>query len=338
VNRTSHTRRLFAGVAGLMVGGAAALAFAAPASAQDDVQPFGYPVNKDVVVTGEAVCDVEAETWTVTWTVTNTSPDLQATVTALSSENVDGIALNDVVPAADSVTGTETFPSGTESATLEVELKWSWKIWHIWKTKTKSNSATVELGDCKTEEPPPPPPEEPPVGPALIAFVTCDLLGFIIDNTEGEAEAVVTLTPNEPATNGHATGFSYEVGEDGTITIIEDEGAGITEVVAEDSDEPVVLGPFVAGAASHTHAFEAFEGLEVTIDLTLDGELVELEDNVVSWDDEIEAGGVECQGEGGELPTTGNTTMLIAGGAVALLALGGGLFLVARRRRVTFTA
>ncbi len=43
-------------------------------------------------------------------------------------------------------------------------------------------------------------------------------------------------------------------------------------------------------------------------------------------------------GEGGELPITGSTTTLIAGGAVLLLAVGAGVYLVARRRRVTFTA
>ena len=41
---------------------------------------------------------------------------------------------------------------------------------------------------------------------------------------------------------------------------------------------------------------------------------------------------------GGELPITGSTTTLIAGGAVLLLAVGAGVYLVARRRRVTFTA
>lgn len=48
-------------------------------------------------------------------------------------------------------------------------------------------------------------------------------------------------------------------------------------------------------------------------------------------------------GQGGgdrnnDLPETGTNVGLIAGGAGALLALGAGLFLIARRRRITFTA
>ena len=46
----------------------------------------------------------------------------------------------------------------------------------------------------------------------------------------------------------------------------------------------------------------------------------------------------EDEGEGGELPVTGTTATLIAAGAVLLLALGTGAYLIARRRRVTFTA
>jgi LPXTG-motif cell wall-anchored protein len=45
------------------------------------------------------------------------------------------------------------------------------------------------------------------------------------------------------------------------------------------------------------------------------------------------------EGEGGgELPETGTPVMLVAGGALVLLTLGGIMFVMARRRRISFTA
>jgi len=46
----------------------------------------------------------------------------------------------------------------------------------------------------------------------------------------------------------------------------------------------------------------------------------------------------EDEGEGGELPKTGAPTGLIAAGAALMLTAGAGMYLVARRRRITFTA
>src|SRR5690606_23961449 len=44
------------------------------------------------------------------------------------------------------------------------------------------------------------------------------------------------------------------------------------------------------------------------------------------------------EGEGGELPKTGNQAVLFGVGALVMLAVGGAMYLVARRRRITFTA
>ena len=48
--------------------------------------------------------------------------------------------------------------------------------------------------------------------------------------------------------------------------------------------------------------------------------------------------GCDSQGEGGGLPLTGAAAGSIAGGAGVLLAVGAGLFFMARRRKVKFTA
>ncbi|QSB13566.1 hypothetical protein JQS43_18510 [Natronosporangium hydrolyticum] len=84
---------------------------------------------------------------------------------------------------------------------------------------------------------------------------------------------------------------------------------------------------------SATASFEA----GTTVTLTVGDESQE-----IAWQDPGDCDGDQGDdgGAGGEdeLPITGSTTALIAGGAVLLLTLGATLFLLARRRRLTFTA
>lgn len=54
-------------------------------------------------------------------------------------------------------------------------------------------------------------------------------------------------------------------------------------------------------------------------------------------DDDDDAGGAGG-GDDDTLPVTGSTTVLLGGGAVLLLGLGAGVYLAARRRRVSFSA
>lgn len=132
---------------------------------------------------------------------------------------------------------------------------------------------------------------------------TCDDITFALDNPEDGPESIeLTFTPS--------------VGEPVTRT-----------VAAGSSMEPVT--------------FPASEGLTITI--SSPGE----EDEVVKYADyapeDCDAPSTPPPGGGGggeepPLPVTGANTGLIAGGAGVLLALGAGLFLVARRRRVRFSS
>ena len=130
--------------------------------------------------------------------------------------------------------------------------------------------------------------------------MTCDSLIFQIENPKDGRTVTVTLTPNK----GDAQTLVVKPGETGTAT------------------------------------FKAVEGLTVT------PEAEGLDDaSPIAWKKPAEctspspgtppAGG----GAGGPtLPKTGAPAGLIAGGASALLAAGAVLFVVARRRRVRFTA
>jgi LPXTG-motif cell wall-anchored protein len=121
--------------------------------------------------------------------------------------------------------------------------------------------------------------------------------------------------------------------EETTFEVVPSEGEPVT----------VTLGPDEVSEGAIT--FPIFAGL--TIDILVDGESI-LEGGPFEFTDE-DLEGLDCEeepspppppapGEGGGLPQTGNTSLLIAGGAGALLLLGAGLFLIARRRRLTFTA
>lgn len=305
MKQSTLTRRLAAGAVALMIGAAGAVALAAPANA---AQPGGGDDNaarygKEVGLAGIAECDLETETWTVAWTVTNPSSFVQATILSLTPDEVDGLEVDQVIPKNESAVGTQTFPSGTESAELTVELKWSWKFWHKWTTVTDDATEVVELGECSPEEPPEEPeePEEPPAEePEPTGFVdaefTCEIFTLTIAN-DFEEEVTLTVVPS--------------VGDSVDVT-----------VPAGETSEPV--------------EFPSSEGL--VVDLQAEGESVLVDGPFEITSEDWEELECEAEGEGGELPVTGMSTGLMALGAVLLLAIGGGLFLVARRRRVSFSA
>jgi len=115
-----------------------------------------------------------------------------------------------------------------------------------------------------------------------------------------------------------------------TITSTVDEDVDLTVVPSEGDSIDVTV------PAGETVEVEVPSAEGLVVDLQQEGVSV-IEEGPFEITSELwaEEG---CDGEGGELPVTGLSTGLIALGAVALLAIGGGLFLVARRRRVTFTA
>jgi LPXTG-motif cell wall-anchored protein len=146
----------------------------------------------------------------------------------------------------------------------------------------------------------------PEVGtPEATVDQTCEGLGFTIKNPENGTELTATFTPNK--------------GEAKTVTV----APGKTENVT----------------------FAGVEGLTVKVEGDLDslGEVTWV--GTENCDEPTPAPSTTpVPGTGGgepgepELPLTGTAIGSIVGGAAVLLAIGGGLFLMARRRKLNFQA
>jgi len=143
--------------------------------------------------------------------------------------------------------------------------------------------------------------EETPVDNADRGYeVTCDKLIFSIDNTKGTETVTVKFTPNK----GEAKTLEVKGGKTGSVEFTGEKGLTVTpSEKGQDYD-------------------------------------------AIKWDSEKKP--ADCtkspeapapgNGGGESLPLTGAATGGIAAGAAVLLAVGGVLFFMARRRKVKFTA
>lgn len=194
MKRTSLTRRLLAGAAGLTIGVAGALAVASPAFAH-------HPT-----VDGSAICDQLTGEWVITWTVGTAATTFHAELTDVQLEtdpadsdlpDLSIIKIGAEIPFdADNpvkLTEQQRLPGDTEiqSVTLTVEALFE-------NGDQDARYATVEIdGTCEERE----------LEFGFTPVVTCDLLLFLVIN-DGEEDGVgMALTPNQDAVHGHAPGI-----------------------------------------------------------------------------------------------------------------------------------
>lgn len=148
----------------------------------------------------------------------------------------------------------------------------------------------------------------------------------LVDEPYSWLEPENCVTPGEPEGGYESTcdqlvfGFANpEDGETFTVTLTPNSGEAQTITVEPGVTEIV--------------EFDASEGFEVTVVSEEWGV-----EETVAWEQPEDCESEGGEGGGGSLPVTGAAAGGIAAGAVALLAIGGVLFYLARRRRVTFTA
>jgi LPXTG-motif cell wall-anchored protein len=348
----SAVRRPLAVAGAAIVGLAAAVAFGSPASAH-------HPE-----VSGTATC-VEGK-WQVDWEVANSEKDLAGDIVTATFDPAfesDTIKTGATLPAfqgADSVLkATQTLDVNVTKASLTVEAHWKRGKKDI--SSTKSATVNIPKGGCGTAKP-------------AVTF-TDDCAGQVTVVVSNGAEATQALrysilVDGEAVSKGtvpigkSSEPFVVPGNEDGTPVKVEvksrgevigshdwkgPEGGCEPEVAVDQTcDElsisvtnppeglefEVVFTPStgepqtmkVEKGKTATVTFAASEGLVVTPSIG-DEEL-----GSIAWTKPA-----DCEATP-TLPKTGANAGAIAGGAGGLLAVGGALFYVARRRRLRFTA
>jgi hypothetical protein len=322
VNLKSPLRRTAVLAAGALIGLSGAFALVGPASAHHST------------VSGAYECDVKTGDWVVTWKlnafsgIRDNPPTYKWTqVDASSSAKIsnDKIAVTTApnefpLTDAQEITGTQRLDAEEKGATLTVAAAWS--NGHADK---QPNTGSVEFqGDCKKtpSEEPSTPTEEP--------------------STPTEEPSTPTEEPSTPATPpvpsdlpGEPTPI-FEADCD-TMTIgldNPDNGIKFTLKFATSKGEERTL--VINPGEKKSETFSATPGfsIDLTFTATVEGESFS-ETTTIEYDQPEDC---DNSGGGGGLPVTGAAAGGIAGGAGALLAVGAGLFFMARRRKVKFTA
>ncbi|MBY8870893.1 hypothetical protein K7640_03430 [Micromonospora sp. PLK6-60] len=351
-------RRPLAALGATLVGVAAATAFAAPASAHHSI------------ITGTA-CKLESGDLAVTWTVKNSERDLVGKITDVwtpSATEITGIAPGVELPKAGDgvVTGQQVVKAG-KKAELKISAEWFRGDKRVTNTAAGSARTTGKCAPAPTPEPTTPEPtdspeptetpaptespeptetpaptEEPtspapsespseePTSPAPTDEPTSPAPTSPVP-TPQPTEPGGPLVPDEP----NAPVFEVIFACDALAVTADNPADGVTATIVFTTDKGVTKELKLIPGEKTEVVFEAYEGLTITP--SFPGEQPDPAD-ALEWEKPAECAPGAGGGEGG-LPLTGAPAGMIAGGAAVLLAVGAGLFMMARRRRnIRFTA
>ncbi|MFI6760659.1 cell wall anchor protein [Micromonospora sp. NPDC050417] len=323
-------RRPLAVAGAALMGLAAATAIAAPASAHQ------------TAVTGSAPCVTASGDWQVNWSVANSEADITGTVVKVRSttpnQPLTGITVNAVLPKKNdgTLTGVQTLTKNQQRTKLTVGARWVREGRHqnqIINHEAESAWVNKPTKVCATPTSPSPS-VSPSVSPSTSASPTPSATPSTPATPSPSVSPSTPATPTPSASTTPPAPVTPETSvqstcDELTYAVTNPEGGKtVTVTVTPSKGEAKTL--TVEPGKSGSVSFPAEEGLTVTPS----GEGV-ADTTPVAWE---KPEGCDSGAGGGDLPLTGAAAGGIAAGALVLLAIGVTLFLVARRRRLTFTA
>ncbi|MEU1642255.1 LPXTG cell wall anchor domain-containing protein [Micromonospora zamorensis] len=326
-------RRIAAIAAGALIGLTGVATVASPALAHH------------TTISGTACKTDTKGVYRVEWKVVNSERDLAGTITQVwtpSGTAITGIAANTALPkpSEGDVVGVQYTK---KEAKLELKVTAEWTRGGKLHTNTASGTAVVRKNCAATPPTATPTPTKPTPTPSVTPSATPSSPAPTTPapTTPAPTSPVPTPQPSEPTgplvpEEPNAPVFEIIFDCDALVVTADNPADGITETLVLTSEKKVVKKLELVPGKKTEVSFEAYEGLTVTP--SIDGEEGDASE-AVKW-----VKPAECNpGQGGgkdepALPLTGAATGGIIAGAVVLLAAGAGLFVMARRRRVRFTA
>ncbi|WP_262281447.1 cell wall anchor protein [Micromonospora sp. MA102] len=306
-----HLRRAAVLTAGALIGLAGVATVAGPAAAHHPEPSGSYCATRDGKVT-------------VNWSVISSETDISGRITKLES-TVPGPVTGALAVGAElkkqgdgPLTGSQTYTFQGAIPKLELTVGAHWERGR----QSHDGERTVVAQpsrNCEAEETPSPSPSSP--SPSATPEPSGSPEPTPSPSASNPPSPSAPAAPAEPI-------FKLDQDCDTMTFIVENPVKGIPFTATLTTEKGVTKKLVSQPGRTASADFDAYQGLKVTVkyDVVDDSETIPYTQPK------------DCSGQGGGLPVTGPAAGAIAGGAAVLLAAGAVLFVIARRRRIRFTA